>query len=81
MVVTNTAVYDNDGWGSILNVAATRSDGTTACQSGDSGGPWFSSATSKVYGVQSFGYPGGGADCHYNAVSRMISAGFTVMTS
>lgn len=65
----------------ITNVRAIRSDGTNACREGDSGAPWFSSTTSKVYGIESFGISTGGPICYFNQVNRMIADGFQVMIS
>jgi hypothetical protein len=83
MIVQNLAYQNYDPvfirW--ITNVQAIRSDGTVACQPGDSGGTWFSSATSKVFGIHSFGSPTGGPVCYFNQVSRMLANGFQVMTS
>ena len=83
MIVQNLAYQKYDPvfirW--ITNVQAIRSDGTVACQPGDSGGTWFSSATSKVFGIHSFGSPTGGPVCYFNQVSRMLANGFQVMTS
>lgn len=73
--------YDSEFNRMIANVSAVRSDGTNACQGGDSGAPWFSSSTSKVFGVQSFGISTGGPTCFFNQVNRMTADGFQVMTS
>lgn len=61
-------------------IVLQRMDGTSACTYGDSGGPMFSNMSNKVYGVISATF-NSGSICHINPVSRMISAGFQVMTS
>jgi hypothetical protein len=83
MIVQDTA-YQNyykptNVW--VTNTQATRSDGTVACQEGDSGGPWYSAATSKVYGLQSFGTSAGGPTCYFNQISRMLTSGYQILSS
>lgn len=63
-------------------IQAKRTDGTIACQPGDSGAPMFSNVSNKVYGVLTGGngmY--GSATCFFNPVSRMTSAGYQVVTT
>ncbi len=63
-------------------IQAKRTDGTIACQPGDSGAPMFSNVSNKVYGVLTGGDGTfGSATCFFNPVSRMTSAGYQVVTS
>jgi hypothetical protein len=79
MTITNLS-FTNCAQGiCVYNVEGVRGDRSLSCQQGDSGGPWFSSSTSKVYGVQSFF--DGTYKCYYNPVGRMTAYGYQVMTS
>jgi hypothetical protein len=79
MSITNLNVQNCNQGVCVYNVEGIRNDHSLSCQLGDSGGPWFSSSTSKVYGVQSFF--DGTYKCYYNPVGRMTAYGYQVMTS